>query len=155
MSAQSCSTECNRGLGKVGHFLGHFLLFAIRLYWGSLFIKAGIMKFSQLGNMAEMFSNVSIPFPYVAVIIVAIFEIVGGVSWILGLFSRLFSIPLIILLVVAYFTAHIDALTSIFTNPSLFTSDVPFLFLYTALVIFCFGPGKISLDYLICRKSPK
>ncbi|NGX54395.1 MAG: hypothetical protein KR126chlam2_00005 [Chlamydiae bacterium] len=149
MNAQSCSTECYGGLDKAGRFAGHFLLFVIRLYWGALFIKVGIMQLSQLGNTAGMFSNIGIPFPYIAVIIVAIFEIVGGVSWILGLFSRLLSIPLIIILIVAYFTTHIDVLTSV-----LFTY-VPFLFLYTALVIFCFGPGKISLDYLICRKSGK
>ncbi len=155
MNAQSCTTKCNRGLGKVGHFLGHFLLLVIRFYWGAHFIKGGFMKFMQLDNMADMFSNISIPFPYAAVIVVAIFEIIGGASWILGLFSRLLSIPLIVILVAAYFTAHIDALTSLFTNPKLFTSDAPFLFLYTALVIFCFGAGKISLDYLMCRKSRK
>ncbi len=155
MKGQSCSTECYKGLKAVGNFIRHFLLLVIRLYWGALFIKAGFMKFMQLGNMADMFSNISIPFPYVAVIVVAIFEIIGGASWILGLFSRLLSIPLIIILVVAYLTAHIDALSSLFTNPKLFTSDAPFLFLYTALVIFCFGAGRISLDYLACRKSRK
>jgi putative oxidoreductase len=54
---------------------------------------------------------------------------------------------------VAYATADKEALHAIFTNPDKFLSADPFLFLFAALIVFVFGPGKISLDALLFKKK--
>jgi putative oxidoreductase len=83
---------------------------------------------------------------------VASFETVGGLLLILGLASRLIAIPLTVVLCTAYATAHRAALLNIFDDPETFISQPPFNFLVMCLIVFAFGPGKYSLDYLIERK---
>ena len=56
---------------------------------------------------------------------------------------------------VAYLTAEREALNSFFSDPDKFTGATPFLFLFAALIVFAFGPGKIALDALVFRdKAP-
>ncbi len=137
----------------MGSFVGHFLLLAVRLYWGVLLVKMGAGKWMNAPEMAEFFAELNIPYPYFTVLFVGLFEILGGAALFLGLFARVFSIPLMIIFVVAYLTAHHTALTTFFVDPTLFISEQPFLFLYATLLVFCFGPGVISIDYLIERKA--
>ena len=73
----------------------------------------------------------------------------------LGLGSRLASVPLIFTMLVAYATADQAALQAVFTDTDKFTGATPFLFLFACLIIFTFGPGKVSLDTLLTRKSVK
>lgn len=145
--AEGSLKKWNKGLNGIGNFISHFLLLAIRLYWGVLFIKAGFTKVTDFEAESAAFANIGLPFPAAMVIIVTIFEILGGISWILGLFTRLFAIPLFGMMAVAYLTVFYDTLTGIFTNPSAFTAAEPFLFLFASLILFCFGPGYISFDY--------
>ncbi len=49
----------------------------------------------------------------------------------------------------AYLTAENEALKAIFSDPDKFTGADPFLFLFAAVIILVFGPGKFSLDHLI------
>jgi len=55
-------------------------------------------------------------------------------------------------MLVAYFTADREALSSIFSDPDKFLGADPFLFLLTAIIVLAFGPGVFSLDWLIARK---
>jgi putative oxidoreductase len=80
-------------------------------------------------------------------------ESVGGLLLLVGLFSRWASPALIFTMLMAYWTAESEALHSFFTNPDKFTSAEPFLFLAAALLIFVFGPGKVSIDALRDNKS--
>lgn len=51
--------------------------------------------------------------------------------------------------------AHRGALLSIFSNPSHFVNQPPFLFMLTAFFIHYAGPGKLALDYyLFGQASP-
>ena len=82
-------------------------------------------------------------------------ELIGGGLLVLGLFSRLATIPLLFLtFVVCYTVGHgsITALVSQF-NPAPFFRESVFLFGYATLIVFCFGPGKISLDYWFAREE--
>lgn len=142
-----------RGLVTSENFLGNFLLLIIRLYWGALFVTTGFGKWMHIQHVGEYFASLNIPYPQIAAYSIATLEILGGVSLILGLFSRLFSLLLTILLSTAYATAHKEALTHFFTQPSLFIAQEPFLYLYTALVVLCFGPGFISIDYWLEKRS--
>lgn len=142
-----------RGLVTGENFLGNFLLLIIRLYWGALFVITGFGKWMHIQHVGEYFAALDIPSPQIAAYFVATLEILGGISLILGLFSRIFSLLLTILLCTAYATAHKEALTHFFTQPSLFITQEPFLYLYAALAVLCFGPGFISIDYWLERRS--
>lgn len=133
--------------------LGHLLLLLIRLYWGVLFVMVGIGKWINIHPVADFFGGLSIPYPLWSAYLVGTFELLGGLSLILGLFSRLMTIPLIAILAIAYATAHVEALHQFFKNPSLFVAQQPFLYLLAALVVLCFGPGFFSIDYWIEKKT--
>ena len=60
-----------------------------------------------------------------------------------------------ILLMVAYLTADIDKVKMIFSDPDKFLAADEFLFLFAAVIVFVFGPGKFSLDWLIARELDK
>jgi putative oxidoreductase len=67
----------------------------------------------------------------------------------------LISIPLFIDMSVAYLTADREALKFIFSEPGKFYGADPYTFWFAALLILIFGPGSISLDYLIGRYIDK
>ncbi len=128
------------------------LLLVLRLYWGWSFFLAGKGKLGNLGQTAEFFGSLGIPFPTFNAVLAASTECVGGLLLVVGLASRLTAIPLIITMIVAYLTADLEAVQSIFSDPDKFTSATPFLFLLTCVLVFVFGPGAFSLDHLLARK---
>jgi len=73
-------------------------------------------------------------------------ECFGGLLLLIGLGSRLVSIPLAFTMIVAYGTAHRDVLMNIFKKPDDFLSAAPFPFLFATLIVLTFGPGGFSVD---------
>ncbi|MBA3722192.1 MAG: DoxX family protein [Parachlamydiaceae bacterium] len=133
-----------------GIFLQSILLLIIRLYWGYGFAVGGYGKLLHLKDVIKFFSSLGIPLPHVNALLVGGFELVGGILLILGLFSRFATIPLMIIMIMAYLTADFSSVVDLFRgNPDSFFDKTPFLFLYASIIVFCFGPGKVSLDYWI------
>lgn len=128
------------------------LLLAMRLYWGWLFFQTGKGKLMNLDRTTGFFESLHIPMPHLNAIIAGSTECFGGLLLMLGLGSRLISIPLIFTMIIAYMTADSEALHAILSDPDKFVSAAPFQFLLTALIVLAFGPGRISLDWLIGRK---
>ena len=126
------------------------LLF-IRLYWGYQFFQSGWGRLHNMSKAIDFFTQLGIPLPVFNAYFVSLLECVGGILLILGLASRLISIPLIVDMLVAYITADREAFTSFFSDPDKFMAAAPFTFLFASLLIMVFGPGSISLDYLIKR----
>jgi putative oxidoreductase len=56
-------------------------------------------------------------------------------------------------MVVAYLTAHLDSVKTIWSDSDTFVTQAPFLFLLASLIIFIFGPGRVSIDHLLKKKS--
>lgn len=127
-------------------------LLIVRLYWGWQFFQTGKGKLSDLSQPTEFFASLHIPFPAFNAALVGATECFGGLLLLVGLASRLISIPLTILLCVAYLTADSEALRSIFSDPDKFLSATPFQFLFATLLVLIFGPGAFSIDYLIGKK---
>lgn len=142
-------------LSKTGSLFQHFLLLAFRLYWGWSFAQAGLQKFQAMDETIAFFGQISIPLPEISAYLVASLELVGGILLILGLASRLISIPLSIIMIVALLSAHARGAFQIFSNPMAFLAEEPVTFLMVTLMIFCFGAGWFSLDYLIARFCQK
>jgi putative oxidoreductase len=146
--------KISRGYGLVvkgGNLLQPVLLLAIRLIWGWRFFESGLGKLKNLGEVAEYFGTLGIPFPMVNATVAAVVECGGGALLLIGLATRLASVPLIITMIVAYLTADKEAVDAIFSDPDKFLGATPFLFLFASLILLVFGPGVFSVDYLIKR----
>ena len=122
---------------------------------GYQFFQGGLGKLTNIPNIAAYFQTLGIPFAEANAYLVGSVEAVGGLFLMLGLASRLVSIPLIITMCTAYATAHREALVNVFHDPDTFISQGPFNFLLMCLLVFAFGPGKFSLDALIKRLRQK
>jgi len=140
-----------RWLIAVGDGLRSPVLLLIRLYWGWQFFLTGKGKLMDPAKPTEFFTSLGIPFPHAQAILVGFVECFGGLLLLVGLASRLVSIPLIIMLTVAYLTADVDRARAIFSDPDKFVTADEFLFLFAVAIIFVCGPGAFSLDALIGR----
>ena len=129
------------------------LLLVIRLYWGLAFAQTGWGKLMNLDRTTEFFASLHLPMPRLNAIAAGSTECLGGVLLALGLFARPAAVPLIFTMIVAYATADREALLGIFSAPDKFLGADPFLFLFAALIVLAFGPGKLSLDALLFKKS--
>jgi len=141
-----------RLLIKAAKCLQSPLLLAIRLYWGWNFFLTGKAKLMDHSKFTALFQGWHVPCPSMNVYLAGSTECFGGLLLLLGLGSRLISMPLIFTMVVAYLTAESDAAKSIFNDPDKFVSAAPFLFMLAALIVLAFGPGVFSLDWLIEKK---
>lgn len=139
----------------VGNYFQHLLLLALRLYWGWGFQSTGLGKFINHAEVAHYFSTIGVPAPELMVWVVAAIEFVGGWCLILGLASRIITIPLIAILIVALLTAHMHETLMIFSNMTQFVALAPITYLLVSLVVFAFGPGCFSIDALIGRRCSK
>jgi putative oxidoreductase len=142
-----------RLLIRVGSSLQSPFLLAVRLYWGWQFMQAGWGKLTDIGKVVGFFTDLGIPAPALNAYFVSALEFGGGLLLLLGLGSRLIALPLVIDMVVAYFTADREALVSIFSNPDKFTAAAPYTFLIASLIVLIFGPGMFSADTLLARMS--
>jgi putative oxidoreductase len=130
--------------------LQHPLLLACRIYWGATFVQAGFGKLTHLSLYAERFANWHIPAPQFNAVMAGITECVCGSLLIVGAGSRIITVPLIVTMIVAYRTAHVDEVTSVYS----FVTAPPFLNLLTCVLVLLFGPGALSVDYLLGRFLP-
>ena len=99
--------------------------------------------------MSSYFASLGIPAPHLNAIMAASTETLGGLLLALGLFSRFASVALIGVMCVAYATAEREALNAIFSDTDKFTGATPFLFLYAAVLVLAFGPGRLAVDALL------
>lgn len=135
----------------IGNALRSPVLLIIRLFWGWQFFLSGKGKLMDLSKPTQYFESLHIPLPRLNAILTAGTECIGGLLLLVGLASRLVSVPLMILLTVAYLTADNEAVRAIFSDPDKFTSAAPFLFLLAVVIIFVCGPGAFSLDAILAR----
>lgn len=128
------------------------VLLALRLYWGWQFFVTGRAHLENLDKTTAFFQSLHIPSPKVNACLAGGTECVGGLLLLVGLGSRLVSLPLIFTMIIAYVTAESDSLKQIFSDPDKFVSATPFLFMLTCVIVLAFGPGVFSLDWLIEKK---
>jgi putative oxidoreductase len=119
-----------------------------RITVGWVFLQAGFGKIGNLGNVTGFFASLGIPAPAFNAALVAWVECLGGLLLILGLGTRLVSIPLSIIMIVALCTAQAENITGL---GALFgISDYLYLLLLVWLLIA--GPGRVALDTLVARR---
>lgn len=118
-----------------------FALLLLRLGMGGLMIPHG---FQKLTNFAAKSSSFADPFhigPTLSMALVIFAEFFCAVFIVVGLMTRLASIPLILVMSVALFHVHQGKVFS--------EGETATLFLSGFLALLIAGPGKFSMDRLI------
>ena len=121
-----------------------FAMLLLRVGAGSLMIVHGFGKLVSFADKAGQFAdpfNIG-PIPSFALTIFA--EFFCAALIILGLFTRLAAIPLIIAMAVALFYAH--------SGDFFGKGEMAALYLIIFITLLFSGPGKISLDKFIGKK---
>jgi len=92
---------------RIVDFLGPL---ALRLYLVPIFWTTGTTKFGSIDNVINWFGNpdwgLGLPFPTLMAWLALGSEVVGSIALLIGLGTRLFSIPLMVTMLVAAFSVH-------------------------------------------------
>jgi putative oxidoreductase len=143
-------------VNSVSNLQSPFLL-VVRLYWGWQISQNGWAKLHNIPRVTEFFASLGLPAPGPTAIFVSSTELVVGILLAVGLASRIAAFALTVDMTVAYITADRVALLSFLSDPGKFYNADPYTFLFAALLILIFGPGKLSADTLLERlvRKPK
>ena len=123
----------------------NFSLLLIRLVLAYGFWSPAMMKWKNIDQIITWFSGMGIPFPQLNAYLSASTELAGSIFLTLGLMTRLISIPLMIVMLVAIFTVHL---------PNGFESgnngfEIPLYYLVMLISLFANGSGKYSVDFFL------
>ncbi|AIM37827.1 MULTISPECIES: DoxX family protein [Bacteroidota] len=126
----------------------------IRLIVGGVFLSEGIQKFLfPTLRGAGRFEKIGLPSPEFLGSFVGIFEILCGALILLGLLTRLASIPLIIIMLVAIATTK----TSILANEGIWEllhgSRTDWAMLLGSMFLLIKGAGNWSIDKIVMRNG--
>lgn len=109
------------------------------------FYNPAMEKWSDMSSVATWFGTLGIPFPTLNAYLAASTELLGVVLLTLGLFTRLISLPLIVVMVVAITTVHLAHGFAAGDNGF----EIPLYYMLFLAIFASFGAGKFSLDHLL------
>ena len=133
-------------LSEYTHSLS-LLLARIAVAYG--FYEPAMMKWSDIHSVAEWFGSMGIPFPTLNAYLAATTEVLGVLFLVLGLFTRLISIPLMFIMLIAILTVHLSNGFSAGTNGF----EIPLYYMLFLFIFFAHGAGKFSLDHFLFEKK--
>lgn len=127
----------------------------IRLSVGAVFLSEGIQKFlfPELRG-AGRFELIGLPEPDFLGAFVGGFEVFCGVLVLIGCLTRLASIPLLLIMLVAIYTTKETVLANEGFWPLLHGSRTDWAMLLGSLFLFIKGGGRWSLDQQLLLKLP-
>lgn len=122
-----------------------------RITLGSVFIESGWGKLHNLPKVIDFFTSLGIPAPQIQAPFVASTELVCGFLVLIGLLTRLASVPLLATMVVAILTAKKADIASFSDLTGV--SEYLYILLFVWLIVD--GAGLVSVDaFLRKNKSP-
>jgi len=134
------------------NFLSSFqslALLAVRLVLAYGFYEPAMNKLKGFGDIVIWFEHsLHLPFPWLNAVMATGVEVAGVILLTLGLFTRLISIPMSVVMMVAIATVHWTHGFSAAHNGF----EIPLYYMVMLLVLITTGPGKFSLDETIMKK---
>lgn len=126
----------------------------VRLLVGWVFLSEGIQKFLYPAALGVgRFEKIGIPFPAFLAPFVGVVEIVSGTLLIVGLLTRLATIPLIMDISVAILTAKIPLLAKSGFWAMMHEARTDYCMLLGLIFLLITGPGRLSLDARFDRRD--
>lgn len=145
------NSACNLigGLNRIGEFLPQL---GLRVLLAYEFWESGVMKFYGQNWFADIQGQFPFPFnvipPDISWFIATWSELLGAIGLVIGLGTRVFSVSLVILTVVAWMSVHAGNGYNVCSNGF----KLPLMYLVMFLPLIFSGPGKLSLDSFIARR---
>ena len=128
----------------------------IRLMVGAIFLSEGIQKFLYVAALgAGRFAKIGLPNPDFLGPFVGSFEIVCGTLVLIGLFTRLAAIPLLIIMLVSIATTKVELLSDNGFWPMLHDSRTDWSMLLGSIFLIIKGGGRWSADEQIEKRKWK
>lgn len=124
-------------------------LLLARLVLAYGFYNPAMNKWADIHAIAEWFETLGIPFPTLNAYMAASTELLGVVLLTLGLFTRLISLPLMVVMIVAIVTVHLPNGFAAGDNGF----EIPLYYMLFLAIFASFGAGKFSLDHLLFGKD--
>ena len=125
------------------------LLFRLILSCG--FFGPATRKINNIDSIAEWFGSMNFPFPILNAYLATITETAGFILIFLGLATRIISLPLMFVMLVAIFAVHIGNGFAAGDNGF----EIPLYYFLMLFSLFITGPGRVSLDFLIEKQLKK
>ena len=119
------------------------LLFRLILSYG--FYDPAMKKIGNIDGIAQWFAGMNYPFPTLNAYMAATTEFSGFVLLFLGLGTRIISIPLMVIMLVAIFTVHFGNGFNAGDNGF----EIPLYYLFMLISLLITGPGRLSLDSIV------
>ncbi len=167
-----CAKEIHEKVMRQLERLEDIPLLFLRVILAYTFYSPAMTKFSAIEQTAGFFEYLGIPLPLFNAYLAAGTELVGAVLLAMGLFTRLISVPLLIILIVAITTVHgangfhVILPGSEWSDPYingeavkgtvvLLQNGYEMVMYYMAMlmVLATKGAGRLSLDHLFFKKS--
>ncbi|MEX2583313.1 MAG: DoxX family protein [Gemmatimonadota bacterium] len=140
----------------------------IRLMVGGVFMAEGIQKFMYPAETgAGRFARIGIPYPDVMGPAVGVVEVVCGVLVLVGLFTRIAVLPLIVVMCAAIVTTKVPILIGRELGPfalrevayygfwgAMHEARTDLSMLLGSLFLLIVGAGRLSADAALTRSSP-
>lgn len=124
----------------------------VRLFVGIMFMQFGIRHWANYDTLSVDFPTIAGLDSQTCLVLMIIIEIVCSAFIIIGLWTRLSTIPPIFAMIAAeYYIVH-DMLPDSLSLYGLDSTDpgyLPIMFIGIYFFIWLAGPGKISLDYML------
>lgn len=124
------------------------LLF-LRLILAYGFYGPATMKWSDMNSVAEWFGSMGYPLPTLQAYLAASTEALGVLLLTLGLATRLISIPLMVVMIVAIVTVHLPHGFSSGDNGF----EIPLYYMLMLFVLVTHGAGKFSVDHFLSKEK--
>ena len=127
----------------------------IRLAVGLIFFTQGVLKYIDPNMGVNRFTKIGFPHPYFTAHFVGTFEVVCGFLILIGLFTRLSAIPLLIVISTAIATTKIPELSRPNQGLWFMVSDAraDFSMLTSLLFLIVAGAGTGSLDSRLSKEK--
>jgi uncharacterized membrane protein YphA (DoxX/SURF4 family) len=128
-------------------------LIIIRMMVGGVFLSEGLQKFLFPESVgAGRFARIGFPQAEFVASFVGSFEVLCGVLVLLGLFTRLAVIPLIIIMLTALATTKVPILLESGVWKMAHESRTDFSMLLASIFLLITGSGPYSLDRLLLKR---
>jgi len=131
--------------------LKDFPLLLIRLILAYGFYNPAKMKLSNMEGIALWFESLGYPLPKLSAYLAAITEGAGVILLFFGIATRVISVPLMFIMLVAIFTVHWKGGFEAANNGF----EIPLYYFIMLFALMIFGGGKLSIDYILSRRFNK
>ena len=133
--------ESLEGLRSVALLLG-------RLAVGLVFLSTGWGKVQNVAKVTQFFESLHIPMPGLNAVVVGWSELLCGGALVLGVMTRLATIPLVVSMIVAILTAKRGDIHGFFD----LVAFEEFTYLVVLVMIAILGPGALAIDHILAKR---